>query len=90
MTAVYIYKSDLPAFRPADRPFYSTAKYCTHHGVVLRLEGDGNHNWVTGLMTKNSTGTKWVWKKHTLEELKVKGIALSDTQRHLDTAVSFR
>lgn len=53
---------------------YYVLLYCSREGVVFRLEGDNSCDWVPGLMSKHASGTKWVWKKHTLPELAAKGI----------------
>lgn len=85
LTTSFIYKSSIPHFRFPDRPFYYMIQYCAHYGVVFRLEGDGDNNWMPGLMSKHPSGTKWVWKKHTLAELAAKGISLSAARPDSDT-----
>ncbi|KAF9028760.1 hypothetical protein BDZ89DRAFT_1160138 [Hymenopellis radicata] len=76
MTVIYIYTWNLPKYRPNDRPISYRAIHGAHSGLVWRLVGETDNDWAPGLMTKHPNGKKWVWKKHTIDELNAKGIKI--------------
>lgn len=78
LTAVMTFTSEIPEIRPKNKTWYYYVEYCAREGVVHRLVENAKTqlDWYPGLMYKNTSGTKWVWKKHTLAELHAKGIAL--------------
>jgi len=49
---------------------------CSLAGLIFRLD-EVSKTWEPGLMSKHSSGTKWVWKKHTVAQLDIKGIRIT-------------
>lgn len=58
-SAFYIYESFLkPATESNPDPFHH-AKFCATTGIVYRLEGRSEDNWVRGVMRRKKD--KWIW-----------------------------
>lgn len=66
-----IFENYLNPFRPSSQPFYWVLRSCSRSGLVIRKYQDTR---TLGLVSKHASGTKWVWKKHTHDELADKGI----------------
>ena len=76
LTATTAYKRTSSQNRPADgAPLYSYVQECARHGLVFRLrENTTIPMFAPGLLEKNASGTKWIWKEQTTEKLEEKGI----------------
>ncbi|KAH7911861.1 hypothetical protein BJ138DRAFT_1125702 [Hygrophoropsis aurantiaca] len=80
LSYLYVAKFDIPAVTLGDRTWYWWLNFCADYGLVFRTSGSNNAVWHPGLMEKE--GNKWVWKKKTLDELREKGIRLSEYSAH--------